>query len=135
MFGVSCCFVAIVDIAAMSIVSDKSRNAYCFSGEAPNYQCVCWTSAVVFTHITGQIVYSSASARRTASRFWLDALNMNLIGTTYICAFKLSSHASQVGWPDLNAFDFRPNLTSNPLHELRCNVQINNISVDLVQRH
>ena len=59
--------------------------------------------------------------------------NMNLIGATYIRASKLSSHASWVGWPELTEFDFRPRLTSNPLHELRYNVQVNNISV--VQRH
>ena len=58
---------------------------------------------------------------------------MNLIGAIYIDAPKLSSHASSVGWPDLNEFDFRPRLNSNPLHELRYNVQVNNISV--VQRH
>ena len=56
---------------------------------------------------------------------------MNLIGATYTRASKLSSHASWVGWPDLTEFDFRPRLTSNPLHELRYNAQ-NNISV---QRH
>ena len=56
---------------------------------------------------------------------------MNLIGATYVRASKLSSHASYVGWPDLNEFDFRPCLTSNPLHEM--DVQVNNISV--VQRH
>ena len=47
---------------------------------------------------------------------------MNLIGATYIRASKLSSHASQVGWPDLTEFDFRPRLTSNLLHELQYNV-------------
>ena len=59
--------------------------------------------------------------------------NMNLVGATYICASKLSSHASQVGWQDLTEFDFRPRMTSNPLHELRYNAQVNNTSV--VQRH
>ena len=58
---------------------------------------------------------------------------MNLIGATYIRASKLSSHASYADWPDLTEFDFRPRLTSNPLHELRYDVQVNNISV--VQRH
>ena len=58
---------------------------------------------------------------------------MNLIGATYIRASKLSPHASYVGWPDLTEFDFRPHLTSNPLYELRYNVQVNNPSV--VQRH
>ena len=53
---------------------------------------------------------------------------MNLIGATYTWASKLSSHASYVGWLDLNEFGFRPRLASNPLH-----VQVNNISV--VQRH
>ena len=48
---------------------------------------------------------------------------MNLIGATYIRASKLPLHASQVGWPDLIEFDFRPRLTSNPLHELRYNVR------------
>ena len=43
---------------------------------------------------------------------------MKEIGATYIRASKLSSHASKVGWPDLTEFDFRPRLTSNPLHEL-----------------
>ena len=38
--------------------------------------------------------------------------NMILNGATYILAFKLSSHATQVGWPDLTEFDFRPRLTS-----------------------
>ena len=58
---------------------------------------------------------------------------MTLIGTTYIRVSKLLSHASQVSRPDVNELDFRPRLTSNPLHELRYNVQVNNISV--VQRH
>ena len=37
---------------------------------------------------------------------------MNLIGATYIRVSKLSSDASQVGWPDLTEFDFRSRLTS-----------------------
>ena len=49
----------------------------------------------------------------------INGNNMNLIGATYICASKISSHASKVGWPDLTEFDFRPRLTSNPVHELR----------------
>ena len=63
----------------------------------------------------------------------MSCANMNLIGATYIRASKLSSHASWVGWPDLTEFDFRPRLTFNPLHELRYNVQVINISV--VLRH
>ena len=54
---------------------------------------------------------------------------MNLIGATYIHASKLSSHASLVGWPDLTEFDFRPRFISESMHELRYNVQVNNISV------
>ena len=42
---------------------------------------------------------------------------MNLMGAIFIRASKLSSHVSQVGWPDVTKFDFRPRLTSNPLHE------------------
>ena len=56
---------------------------------------------------------------------------MNLIGATYIRASKLSSNASLAGWPDLPEFDFRPHMTSNPLHELRYNVQANNSSETL----
>ena len=58
---------------------------------------------------------------------------MHLVGATYTRGSKLSSHVSKMGWPDLTEFDFRPRLTSNPLPELRYNVQVNNISV--VQRH
>ena len=32
MLGVIACFVAIVGMAAVSVVSAKSRNTYCFSG-------------------------------------------------------------------------------------------------------
>ena len=56
---------------------------------------------------------------------------MNLIDATYIRASKLSSHASKLGWPDLIEFDFRPRLTSNPLHKLRYNLQVN---ISVVQR-
>ena len=38
-----------------------------------------------------------------------------------------------MGWPDLTEFDFRPRLTSNPLHELQYNVKVSSISV--VQKH
>ena len=58
---------------------------------------------------------------------------MNLIGTTFIRASKIITTRFILGWPDLTEFDFRLRWTSNPLHELRYNVQINNISV--VQRH
>ena len=54
--GVIACFVAIVGAAAVSIVSDKSRKAYCISGLAPNHPSVCWTSTFVATHITDHII-------------------------------------------------------------------------------
>ena len=56
--GILCvigCFVAIVGTAAVSIVSAKSRNAYCFSGLAPNHQAFAGR-AILVTHITGHIV-------------------------------------------------------------------------------
>ena len=52
--GIIGCFVAIVGTAAVSIVSAKSQNAYCFLGWAPNHPSVCWTSTFVITHITGR---------------------------------------------------------------------------------
>ena len=53
--GVIGCFVAIIGTVAMSIVSAKSRNAYCFSGQAPNHPSVCVIITFLVTHITGHI--------------------------------------------------------------------------------
>ena len=70
MLGVIGCFVAITGTAAVSIVSAKSRNAYCFfriSTEPPKRLLdhhIFWSH----TSLVTQVVYSSASARRTASR-------------------------------------------------------------------
>ena len=50
-------------------------------------------------------------------------LLLNFIDATYAGASKLSSHALKVGWPDLTELDYRPHLTSNPLHKLQYNVQ------------
>ena len=108
-------------------------------------ECAGWSESLLGTHVRGYVLWRCDSFLDNCLPFKIQQLlpitkciiiviKMILIGATYIRASKSSSQSCFIGGLAISNwiwFQTTPDL--NPLHELRYNVEVNNISV--VQRH
>ena len=101
--GILGCFVGIIDKATVSIVSAKSQNAYCFQDKHWTPQAFVGPSHFwSHTSLVTSVVYSSASARRTAP--WFGELAVP-VGRTckHLTKYTWEKQTKQIYYLNINA--------------------------------